>query len=100
MPTRMTRRQLALAAAATAAAAQTQETYSGALAGFETRLDTGAFDPVRWTMARHDAAPVRLAFNATTRRQAEAWERTLREKVIQLAGGFPQQRCALHAQTL
>jgi dienelactone hydrolase len=108
MGIRISRRELALAAAGMATAAQGQRTnnqdakkpmYGGALEGQESKVDLETFDPVRWTMQRHDAAPMKLAFRATNRKQAEAWQKELRAKVIELLGGFPQ-RGPLRAKTL
>jgi dienelactone hydrolase len=45
----------------------------------------------RWV----DQTPRQLAFNAHTRREAEGWQVTLRDKVIELLGGFPAERCDL-----
>src|SRR5271170_1614344 len=104
MGIRITRRELALAAAGVASAAQSQQTndstaqkpaYAGALGGLENQVDLAAFDPVRWTMQRHDSAPLKLSFRATTRRQAEAWQKELRSKLVELLGGFPSQRAPL-----
>ena len=102
----MTRRDLARLAAgaaalfqrrpATAAAAQ----YTGALDGFESKVDMSSFDPVLYTLKAHDAAPLRLTFRATDRRQAEAWQKQLRPRIAELVGGFPAQRTALQPQTL
>ena len=49
---------------------------------------------------RHDSAPLKLTFRAETRKQAEAWQRQLRAKIIELLGGFPDPRTPLRAQTL
>jgi dienelactone hydrolase len=101
----MTRRQLGLAAAGIAAAqaqnpsTTAKSTYAGALAGFETKVDLASFDPVAWTLRRHDEAPLKLTFRATNRKQAEAWQRELRAKLIELLGGFPA-RGQLKPQTL
>lgn len=101
MSIRITRRQLALAAASvTAAAAQNEASYDGPLEGFETKVDAKQFDPVLWTLQRHDAAPLKMTFRARTRAQAEAWQKTLHAKVVELLGGFPAQRGDLHAETL
>jgi len=56
-------------------------------------------DPVKWTLRRHDAAPLRLTFRATTREQAETWQNELRSKVIELIGGFPE-RSPLRGEVL
>ncbi len=101
MSIRMTRRELALAAAAGMASASAQEaekTYGGALDG--TNVDAKAFDPVAWTMQRHDSAPLKLTFKASTRKQTEAWQKQLRAKVVELIGGLPATGGPLRAQTL
>src|SRR5580658_9423803 len=109
MGPRITRRELAIAAAAVASAtrARSQQAnnskkaaYAGALDGLENQVDLETFDPVRWTMQRHDSAPLKLAFRATTREQAEAWQNELRSKLVELLGGFPPQRSPLRAKAL
>src|ERR1700722_11889514 len=105
MDTRMTRRQLALAAAAASIAADgaiaqdRAPEYGGALAG-ETRVDPDKFDPIAWTKARHDAAPLKLTFRATTREQAEAWQSQLHAKIVELIGPLPATGGPRHPQTL
>lgn len=74
--------------------------YTGALDGLEGKVPSDAFDPVLWTRTRHEAAPLRMTFRAATRKQAEAWQKTLRAKVGELVGGFPAKRAPLQAQTL
>jgi dienelactone hydrolase len=98
----ISRRELALAAMAGAALrGQTQsKKYGGALDGAESKVDAKQFDPVAWSLDRHRAAPLKLTFQAKTRKQAEAWQRQLRAKVVELVGGFPDARPALRAQTL
>ncbi len=83
----------------TAAAADTSP-YTGALDGFENKIDPSSFDPVLYTQNLHDAAPLRMTFQATSRARAEAWQKELREKIAELVGGFPSQRTPLQAQTL
>src|SRR5262249_38618924 len=74
--------------------------YTGALDGFESKVDAKNFDPVAFTYRLYDAAPLRLTFNAKTRKQAEQWQSKLRPKVAELLGGFPEKRSPLEAQTL
>ena len=116
MANRITRRQLALAAAGTAALAAPNpsnasndadndanndaDNYGGPLDGFENKVDPKLFDPVAWTLGRHDSAPLKLTFRARTRKQAEVWQETLRAKIIELIGGFPSGRGELRSQTL
>ncbi len=98
---RMTRRQLALAAAGAAAGAAQDaknDRSVGALDGFEDKVDLKLFDPVRWTLDRHDSAPLKLTFRARTRREAVAWQKTLRTKIVELVGGFPEARGELRSQ--
>jgi dienelactone hydrolase len=101
----MTRRDLARLAAGAAAFLQRRpglaaSQYAGALDGFESKVDMTSFDPVQYTLKAHDDAPLRLAFRATDRRQAEAWQMQLRPKIAELLGGFPTQRTALQPRTL
>src|SRR5450759_4200991 len=107
MSRRISRRQLGLAAMSTAALAQAQPTqaqsakkYGGALEGFESKVDMQSFDPVAWTLERYKSAPLRLTFRASNRRDAEAWQRQLRAKLVELLGGFPESRGDLHPKTL
>lgn len=88
----ISRRRLALAAVAPAAMklkAQSQPAYAGALEKFAGKADQKAFDSLQYSLARYAEAPRRLRFNATTRKQAEAWRAKLRAKVTELVGGFP-----------
>ncbi|MCX6626974.1 MAG: hypothetical protein NTW28_05015, partial [Candidatus Solibacter sp.] len=101
----MTRRDLARLAAGAAALFQRRPAsasarYTGALDGFEDKVDMASFDPVLYTLKAHDAAPRRLEFRATDRKQAEAWQKQLRPKIAELVGGFPAKRTALQPQTL
>ena len=98
MGIRITRRQLGLAVAGTAAAQNQRPSYAGPLAG--TNADPKLFDPVEWTLARHDSAPLKLTFRAENRKQTEAWQKKLRAKIVELLGGFPEHRGELHAQSL
>ncbi|HEY9142092.1 MAG TPA: alpha/beta hydrolase family protein [Bryobacteraceae bacterium] len=102
----MTRRDLGRIALAGAAAlnklpAQDKPLhYTGALDGFENKVDAAGFDPVLYTKELHDAAPLQMTFRATTLAETEAWQRALRAKVAELVGGFPAERAPLQAQTL
>jgi dienelactone hydrolase len=106
----LSRRELAQLAAAmaaanavpdadTVAAAPQETTYIGPLTGV-TRIDDRRFDPVAYTMDLFAAAPRKLRFQARTRPEAEAWQKTLRAKLTELMGGFPAQRAALQAFTI
>ena len=103
---RVTRRDLGKVAIASVAALEAsqslkgQQKYTGALGGFEDKVDASAFDPVRYTSKLHDSAPLRMTFQATTRAEAERWQTALRAKVLELVGGFPAQRSPLQPQTL
>lgn len=90
----LTRRQLAaLASSAMMAQAQQQQPeYTGALDGLEEKVNLKAFDPVAWSLDRYNSAPMKLRFQANNRKQAEAWQKKLREKVRELVGGTPQPR--------
>ncbi len=99
----MTRRQLGKLAAGAALlqkspAATTQ--YAGALDGTESKIDPVSFDPVEFTHKLYESAPLKMTFHAQDRRQAEAWQKQLRAKVNELAGGFPPSHGALNPETL
>jgi dienelactone hydrolase len=103
----MTRRDLARLSTAGALLARRQARaaapakYTSALDGLDGKVDLASFDPIAYTLKLHDAAPLQLAFRATTRRQAEAWQRQLRPKIVELMG-MPEKdrRTRLAPQTL
>ncbi len=97
MANRMTRRQLGLAALATAAlesarpATTPNSSYTGALDDVKNKVNMQNFDPVYWTVQeRYPTAPLRLTFRATDKAGAEAWQQELRAKLKELLGGFPE----------
>jgi len=102
----MTRRELGKLALASAVAVEgrteqaEQPGYTGALDSFESKVDMAGFDPVLYTKKLHDAAPLRLTFQATGRKPAEMWQKTLRGKVAELLGELPSKRAPLEPQTL
>jgi hypothetical protein len=102
---KITRRQFETLAAAATIASTVQKgkastTYAGPLDGFEDKVNVEDFDPVRYTLGLHDAAPMELAFKSGTRRQTELWQKKLSAKVTELLGGFPKQRTPLNPKTL
>lgn len=58
------------------------------------------FDSLVFTRALAGQQTPRLAFSATTRQAAEAWQMKLRRRLIALLGGFPRTRAPLHAETV
>jgi dienelactone hydrolase len=101
----MTRRDLGKLAAAgallqRAARGQSAKKYTGALDGFEAKVQPKNFDPVAFTHTLYDAAPLKMTFQAKTRKQAEAWQARLRPKIAELVGAFPEKRSPLESQTL
>lgn len=104
MAPKITRRQMAMAAAATAAAGQASgaETakYGGPLDGLEAKVRMGDFDPVAWTMSRHAKAPLAMTFSGGSKAAVESWQKKLRAKVGELVGQFPKTKTPLEPQTL
>jgi dienelactone hydrolase len=99
----MTRRAAGLAALGSAAAfgqTETTSTYRGALDGLEDRVALPEFDPVDWTRNRHTKAALRLTFRASSRKEAEHWQKRLRAKIVELIGGFPDRSGRPEAQLL
>src|SRR4249920_3465262 len=105
---KLSRRELGQMAAAvtvtTALPLDAQESgpsgYIGPLTGVTSGIADRRFDPVAYTLDRYAAAPRRLRFQARTRPQAEAWQKTLRTKLVELVGGFPAEKSPLRAFTL
>jgi dienelactone hydrolase len=100
----MTRRQLGRLAAGTALLQKTTAAatakYTGALDGFEAKVDAAAFDPVRYGRTLYESARLELTFRSSNRKQAEAWQKRLRVKFTELLGGFPASRIDLQPETL
>jgi dienelactone hydrolase len=105
---RLSRRELAYvtagAAMARALPAQSPEPegsgYAGPLTGVTANLADRRFDPVAYTLDLYAAAPRRLRFQARNRGQAEQWQRRLRSKLTELAGGFPAEKTPLRPVVL
>src|SRR5262245_48915909 len=99
----MTRRDLAKLAAGAALAPQAKlpaATYTGALDGAGVKVDLKNFDPVAFSRRLYESAPLRLTFRAENRKQAEAWQKKLRAKLLDLLGPFPVSSASLNSQTL
>ena len=77
----MTRRDLGKVALfqAAVAKAQTAKKYTGALDGVETKVDANDFDPVLYTNKLYDSAPLRMTFQAKTRRGGRVAEAPARQ---------------------
>jgi dienelactone hydrolase len=84
----MTRREMAITSMG-AAAALNADTMP------EARLD-----PVAYAKQRHQNAPLRFKFNATTPAAARAWQRKLRLKLRDLVGGLPETGVPLQPRIL
>ncbi len=85
---------------ATARQTPAQPTYTGPLTGIDSGLDDRRFDPVAFAHDLYATAPRRLRFRAKTRADAEAWQKALRAKLIELLGGFPTTRAPLRPKVL
>ena len=104
----LSRRELARMASGMAAACSVRlraqnpapSTYIGPLTGTTKGLEDRRFDPVAYARDLYAAAPRQLRFGARSRREAEAWQKTLRSKLTELVGGFPNTRSPLRPITL
>jgi dienelactone hydrolase len=93
--------RLAVTGALAAQGAQTAvSTYKGPLDGLEDKVNPVDFDPVAYTLERYRSAPLKLTFKAANRKEAEAWQKKLRVRLVELIGGFPERRTPLRAETL
>ena len=52
-------------------------------------------DTLDFSLASYARAERSLAFNASGREEAEAWQRKLRSRLLELVGGFPAEPCQL-----
>jgi dienelactone hydrolase len=68
------------------------------LSAMDTNMPKPEFDPVHWTLETYKSARLKLTFQAKNKNDAERWQLELRSKLIELLGGFPQQRTRLQAQ--
>jgi len=106
MSAQLTRRELGLAGlgaaalASSAQAADPESTYAGALDSFGDKVELDTFDTVAWSQKRYADAPLQMTFGATSRSEAQKWQKRLRKKVTELVGGFPSERGDLKSQTL
>ena len=95
----LTRRDLGKAAVASAALSPLRlSPLQGA--ALDNKPNQPNLDPVEWTLKTYQSAPLKLTFRASTKAEAEAWQRQLRAKLIELIGGFPEQKIALSPQSL
>ena len=102
---KVTRREVGKMVAAAAAAGAARGTraqaprpgnYIGPLTGVDpAALQGRQLDPVAYTLQLYGSAPRQLRFQARTRSEAEAWQKKLRAKLVELVGGFPSPRVPL-----
>ncbi len=57
-------------------------------------------DTLTFSHQLYDNTPRELEFSETTLPEAETWQQVLREKLIELIGGFPSTKCDLKPETL
>jgi dienelactone hydrolase len=77
-----------------------KRTYTGPLDGFEGKVDGSAFNPTLTMCKLYESAPLRMTFNAKALAEAEQWQKSLRAKLVELMGGFPETRSPLNPETL
>jgi dienelactone hydrolase len=66
----------------------------------EKMLSAGQLDTLAFSLEKYDETPQTLAFKARDRQAAEAWQPRLREKLMELLGGFPSERSPLQARVV
>jgi len=102
MQSKLSRRELTMLAAAGVLRAepQTGAVYTGALDGFQDKVDPKTMDPTAWALSRYANAQLRMTFRAKSRKEAIEWQKKLRAKLIELLGGFPKAAAAPSGVTL
>jgi hypothetical protein len=86
----MTPRDLGKLAAAGGLGRCAPSASDGPLEGYEGKVDLTTFDTVLYTRKLYEAAPLRLTFRSASRKQAEAWQKRLRAKLVEILGGSRQ----------
>ncbi len=61
----------------------------------EAQMKPRAFDPMDYLRAQYDATTPALSYDATTPDEHRAWESRTRAKIIELLGGFPDEKSPL-----
>ncbi|CAN5884189.1 alpha/beta hydrolase family protein [soil metagenome] len=61
---------------------------------------TRALDSKAFCLSEYDAIERSLTFTATTRADADAWQRRARQRLVERIGGFPTTRAPLNAEVL
>lgn len=79
---------------------QETSTYTGPLDNFHSQAPAALFDPVTYVRGRWEQAPRQLRFQASTKRQAQAWQKKLRAKLAELIGPFPAARPPVTAKLI
>lgn len=99
--TRRALARLAPAAALGSAPLQAQETgYHGPLTGVDAKADDRALDPLPFALKLVEEAPRKLRFTAGNPKEALQWQKKLRAKLVELLGGFPEERTPLRPVAL
>lgn len=62
--------------------------------------NTQHLDTLTFSHQLYDNTPRELAFKAKSLSEAVEWQGILREKLIELMGGFPETKCKLQPETL
>jgi len=58
------------------------------------------FDTLVFCRETYDRITQSMAFRATTRAEAEHWQKQLRPKLVELLGGLPEQQCDLRPESV
>jgi cephalosporin-C deacetylase-like acetyl esterase len=72
--------------------------YSGPLSDFE--LNDMQFDSVQFCLSSYERIKPSMSFSAKDEQSARLWQKQVRSKLVELLGGFPPNRIALHPRVL
>jgi dienelactone hydrolase len=72
--------------------------YRGPLADFD--LNDREFDSLQFCLSSYEQVKPSMSFSANNEASARAWQKQVRSKLVELLGGFPSHRVALHARVL
>src|SRR2546425_2592336 len=72
--------------------------YRGPLADFD--LNDREFDSLQFCLSSYEQVKPSMSFSANNEASGRAWQKQVRSKLVELLGGFPSGRVALHPRVL
>jgi dienelactone hydrolase len=78
--------------------ASPQSSYQGPLSDFD--IHNRQLDSLQFSLSSYESGKPSMSFAAKTEKSARLWQKRVRAKLVELLGGFPQNRVALQPSVL